>query len=104
MKVKMVFVEQTMSGDNVVAAEEFVVIYEALQLTAENESELVEWCGGTLSKARHNWTAIDIPTPLGTKRANLHDWIVKDPLGRFYPCTTEAFELVYRPVEDDDDV
>ena len=97
MKVKVRFKEETITRDGV-GVKEFEVRYEARQLTAENEDELVDWCQGYLSAARHNWTAIEVPVPNGTLRANLNDWIVKDPLGRFYPCTIDVFETTFIPV------
>jgi len=101
MKVKVRFKEETISPDGV-EVKEFEVPYEARQLTAENQTEMVEWCEGSLIGARHAWTAINVPVPDGSKVANLYDWIVKDPFGRFYPCTAEIFEKTFIPIGEND--
>jgi hypothetical protein len=39
-----------------------------------------------------------IPTPGGTLRANLTDWIIRGVKGDVYPCRAEVFAATYEPV------
>lgn len=39
-----------------------------------------------------------IPTPAGTLRADLTDWIIRGVKGDVYPCRAEVFAATYEPV------
>jgi hypothetical protein len=38
-----------------------------------------------------------IPTPGGTLRADLTDWIIRSVKGDVYPCRADVFEATYEP-------
>lgn len=39
-----------------------------------------------------------IPTPEGSMRVDVGEWIIKDENGSLYPCTQERFEAEYEAV------
>jgi len=39
-----------------------------------------------------------IPTPEGTLRAGLTDWIIRGVNGEVYPCKADVFAVTYEPV------
>jgi hypothetical protein len=39
-----------------------------------------------------------IPTPEGTLRAELTDWIIRGVNGEVYPCKADVFAVTYEPV------
>lgn len=81
-------------------------VVEANQLTSENALVLSAWCEGVLVKEhdalQHDITfsAINVPTPEGMKRAQEGNWIVRTIQGHFYSVTQFEFDLIYEAVVD----
>jgi hypothetical protein len=40
-----------------------------------------------------------IPTPEGTLRAQITDWIIRGVNGEVYPCKADVFAATYEPVQ-----
>lgn len=80
------------------------VVIEAMQLTAENLSEVCEWVGGEAdvmtpyTEPAPQWLLI--PTLEGNMKGSIGDWIIQGVHGEFYPCKPEIFEATYEPVEE----
>lgn len=79
--------------------------FEANLLTASNAEALAVWCGGVLvtehDALQHDvtYSAINVPTITGKKRAQEGDWIIKRPAGDFYPVKGHRFEELFDPIE-----
>jgi hypothetical protein len=47
---------------------------------------------------------VDIHTKEGTMRAEIGDWIIKEPFAtadrQFYPCKPDIFAATYEPVDE----
>lgn len=82
---------------------------EALRLTADNLARVASWCGGHTEKTAvpdttpPEWTtSLVVWTPHGRVLAVAGDWVVRDLVGTFYPCTDEVFRLNHEVEESDD--
>ena len=66
---------------------------EAIQLTLENQSDVMEWTGGRpwSRPPMRAITGILVPTPTGTKRAQYGDWVIKTSTGENDVLTQEQF-------------
>lgn len=73
---------------------------EAVRLTTENAHEVAGWCGGAVRPNMMNLTPfeVDLRTNNGWVEAKMGDYIVKSPLGDFYPCSADVFEACHEPV------
>ena len=88
---------------------------EAVQWTGDNEDEVADFMGVSLTALhtsvdailrtdgdyREN-THIQINTPEGTMTADCGDWIIKGVKGGFYPCKPDIFEETYEVAEGTD--
>jgi hypothetical protein len=54
--------------------------------------------GADRSKEHRSTPHMRIPTPAGTLRADLTDWIIRGVKGDVYPCRAEVFAATYEPV------
>lgn len=79
---------------------------DAIRFTAESAATIIQWLdlpGRCCHPAAVNPATgvlehghLMIPTPLGWRRAELGDWVVRLPTGAMWPCTPEHFEQVYK--------
>lgn len=76
------------------------VVIEAVQFTAENLDESVQFCGGRYEYERGHGEVIYIDTLEGTMRADCGDWIIRGVNGEHYPCKDQIFAQTYEPVEE----
>ncbi len=54
--------------------------------------------GADRSMEQRSTPHMRIPTPAGTLRADLTDWIIRGVKGDVYPCRDEVFAATYEPV------
>jgi hypothetical protein len=84
------------------------VVVEAWQFAPVGQrEELPEWIdrrwfyedqpGGNPTISRQGTPHMLIPTPEGTLRAELTDWIIRGVHGEVYPCKAEVFAATYEP-------
>lgn len=82
------------------------VSVEANKVEPSTVEAVALWCGGVLviehDALQHDTTfvAINVPTPQGMKRAQEGDWIIKRPLGDFYPVEGYRFFGMFEAVVD----
>jgi len=86
------------------------VVVEAWQfLPAGRREELPPWidprwfyedvaAGGDRAAEHRGTPHMLIPTPGGTLRAELTDWIVRGVKGEVYPCKADVFAASYEPL------
>lgn len=76
---------------------EMPVVVEAVQwhpgVVIEGADEFEEWSGNGIR-------LLLIQTNAGRRAALAGDWIVTDASGERRPCTPEAFEASYEPIEE----
>lgn len=72
---------------------------EAVRLTEDNIGEVADWCKGV---ERPISVALDLLTLHGWTTATPGDYIVKSPLGDFYPCVRDVFEACHEEVAASD--
>ena len=72
------------------------VVIEAIQLTADNIDEIVDFCGGRIKS--HPMAGVVIETLEGNMTADAGDFIIKGIQGEFYPCKPDIFEKTYEVV------
>ena len=75
------------------------VVIEAVQLTHENNREIVEWSEGEVKETRHS-TLMLIDTLEGQMQAHVGDYIVRGVNGEYHPCRPSIFEATYELVEE----
>lgn len=66
---------------------------EAIQLTATNEKEVLEFMG--LNLVQLTGDGIKIETLEGVMQASINDYIIRGIQGEFYPCKPDIFEDSY---------
>ena len=72
---------------------------EAQQVTGENLSEVMNWCGGAPSVGEtYGAPGVVIKTLEGSMRADLGDWVIRGVQGEFYPCKPDIFDATYELV------
>ena len=78
------------------------VIIEAMQLTRENQNEVLKFMSSTpdLSRANKTPKGIIIHTLEGDMLASFGDYIIKGIHGEFYPCKPDIFLETYDIVEN----
>jgi len=88
------------------------VVIEAMQLTANNENEVIVWAEKITCEYDEDslvYVGSDgvlvVETPSGELPVNLEDWIILGPrrkgvgvLSDFYPCKPDVFEATYEKV------
>ena len=75
------------------------IAVEAIQWTGDNFQEVREF----MNDAHVVITMYDdliIPTLEGDMKAPKDSWIIRGPMGEYYPCRREVFEETYEPVEE----
>ena len=86
------------------------VVIDAVQFTGHNQKEIIDFTDGAARRVAMSMTvhtAMTIPTLEGNMRADVGDYIIKEPFDKqrgFYPCKPDIFEMTYEEVEDDKDV
>lgn len=83
-----------------------IIEAEALRFTAESAASIIQWLdlpGRCCHPAAVNPATgvlehgfLMIPTPLGGRRAELGDWVVRLSNGAMWPCEPNHFEQVYQ--------
>ena len=84
------------------------VVVEAWQFTAAGQrEELPAWIdwrwfyedkpSGNPTIRRRGTAHMLIPTPEGTLRADVTDWIIRGVNGEVYPCKADVFSATYEP-------
>lgn len=78
-----------------------MVVIEAIQLVAPLDVEMFAKFMGDAAYS-YDDAAVYIDTREGTMRADVGDWIIKEPFPTadrtFYPCKPDIFEATYEPV------
>ena len=84
------------------------VVIEAMQLTMSNLPDIMAFTLDLGAKRLVDLRdqTLTIETLEGNMKANIGDWIIKEPFGnesgrQFYPCKPDIFEQTYEKVEDD---
>jgi hypothetical protein len=80
------------------------VVIEAVQWTGKNHQQVLDFTEDDLEIFKpHNSRAFLIPTSEGEMRAEVGDWIIKEPFPtgnrRYYPCKPDIFEKTYEPAQ-----
>lgn len=81
---------------------------EAVMLTKENVSDVVEWCGGQqveeVNALNHGvkFVGVNVPTFAGMVRASEGDYVVKDKDGEFHRRKPSIFEAKYVVAEENE--
>lgn len=70
----------------------------AVQLTAENASEIATWCGGDFTMVAGD-PHIRIKTLEGNMYAKGGWWVIQGVEGEFYPCKDSVFRQTHTLVE-----
>ena len=81
-----------------------VLYVDAVRYTGDNWSEIREFVGFTpLGDVipTHKFGPIQIRTPNGSVDANPGDWVCRDTMGKYYPCSDDIFRATYY-VEDEE--
>jgi len=82
------------------------VVIDAVQFTGDNQKEIIDFTDGAARRVAMSMTvhaAMTIPTLEGNMRADVGDYIIKEPFDKqrgFYPCKPDIFEMTYEEVED----
>lgn len=72
--------------------------------------EAIQWTGDNFDEI-HNFirnkpvvittfNELIISTLEGEMKAPIGSWIIRGPLGEYYPCRKDVFEITYEPVEE----
>lgn len=72
---------------------------EAIQWTGKNFDEIHEFVTNKPIFITGS-NEIILSTLEGDMRAPEGSWIIRGPMGEYYPCRREVFEETYEPVED----
>lgn len=78
-----------------VVIEAFCLGYDPIPDWASNQTGIVYHTDHTDGGQHY----AEIPTPEGTMRANVGDWIILGVKGERYPCKPDIFAATYEPVE-----
>lgn len=80
------------------------VVIEAIQLTKDNADEVIQFIiprvGSGEIGAVDSEGGIRIATLERAMIASIGDFIIKDIMGKFYPCKPDIFEATYEPVDN----
>lgn len=74
------------------------VVFKAVQWTDDNINEIIDFCGNSLTFKGSKPSRIYINTFEGRYLCLPYDYIIKDELGEFYPCTPDVFEQTYEEI------
>jgi hypothetical protein len=76
------------------------IVVEAYQWTGENEEEIRAFAGLAILHADETHLLIETATDDEPSQAMVYpgDWVVKDVVGRFYPCKDEVFRATHEEV------
>ncbi len=80
------------------------VVIDAVQWAGTNKDEIVEFAASH-KHGRVRWVeyvpgCLFIATLEGEMRADLGDWIIRGPVGEFYPCKPDIFAMTYEAVTE----
>lgn len=80
------------------------VVVEARQIRGYTEllgpDGIAAWCDGVVCQDERGAAYLIVPTPEGTMRARISDWIIRGVAGEFYPCRDDIFRATHEPVEE----
>ena len=80
------------------------VVIEAMQLSLDNVSIILEWIGGRWVNSggydHNDMPFIIIRTLEGDHTARLGDYVIKGVKGEFYPCKPDIFEMTYEALKE----
>ena len=72
------------------------VTIEAIQLTDDNHSEIIQWLSSYNVEAHTlKSTELYIETLEGVMKASIGDYIIKGVKDEFYPCREDIFKMTY---------
>jgi len=76
------------------------ILIEAVQWTGENEEEIRAFAGLAILHADEEHLLIETATDDEPSQAMVYpgDWVVRDVVGRFYPCKDEVFRATHEEV------
>ena len=75
------------------------VAIEAIQLTDDNHSEIIQWLSSynveSYTLKSTDPSGLYIKTLEGVMKANIGDYIIKGVKDEFYPCREDIFKMTY---------
>ena len=75
------------------------VTIEAIQLTDDNHSEIIQWLSSynveSYTLKSTDPSELYIETLEGVMKANIGDYIIKGVKDEFYPCREDIFKMTY---------
>lgn len=74
-------------------------VVEALQWDGVNSSDILDFIT-TGCEVNTRTRVVTIPTPEGSMKAQVGDWIIKGVMGEFYPCKDGVFTQTYEEFRD----
>lgn len=74
---------------------------EAIQWTGDNFNDIHDFIIGQPIVIT-TFNELVISTLEGEMKAPIGSWIIRGPLGEYYPCRKDVFEKTYDPIEKDD--
>lgn len=74
---------------------------EAIQWTGDNFDDIHDFIIGQPIVIT-TFNELVISTLEGEMKAPIGSWIIRGPLGEYYPCRKDVFEKTYDPIEKDD--
>lgn len=70
----------------------------AVLLTRDNKHEVAEWCKGSLTD---DGQVLVIPTLEGPMCCEVGSYVVRGPVGEFYPVRGDVFAMTYERVHEE---
>lgn len=74
---------------------------EAIQWTGDNFDDIHDFIIGQPIVIT-TFNELVISTLEGEMKAPIGSWIIRGPLGEYYPCRKDVFQKTYDPIEKDD--
>lgn len=82
------------------------VVVDTIQYNGSNGADILEWTNQFDMKNVKSFPYLVVPTKElfihtleGEMHASAGDWIIRGPIGEFYPCKPDVFEMTYEKVE-----